>query len=64
MKGTCRPVCSANHHRRVDQQRMIQELKYQQDQQMIHHQLSNLEALKEEQVDDLIQHLQRKTTSL
>lgn len=36
----------------VDQQRMIEELKYQQDQQVMHHQLSNLEALKAQQVQN------------
>lgn len=62
LKGTGLPVSSANRRLRVDQQRMIQELKYQQDQQVMHHQLSNLEALKEEQVNPLIQHLHWKTS--
>ena len=34
----------------LDQQRMIEELKYQQDQQVLHNQLSNLEVLKAQQV--------------
>jgi hypothetical protein len=33
-----------------DQQRMIEDLKYQQDQQVLHNQLSNLEVLKAHQV--------------
>ena len=35
----------------LDQQRMIEELKYQQDQQVLHNQLSNLEVLKAQQVN-------------
>ena len=34
------------------QQRMIEDLKYQQEHQMLHNQLSNLESLKTEQVFD------------
>ena len=36
---------------------MIEELKYQQDQQVLHNQISNLETLKAHQVEDL--HLYR-----
>jgi hypothetical protein len=39
----------------LDQQRMIEELKYQQDQQILHNQLSNLEVLKGHQVKCFIQ---------
>ena len=38
----------------LDQQRMIEELKYQQEQQALHNQLSNLEALKAQQVNKFI----------
>jgi hypothetical protein len=33
---------------------MIEELKYQQEQQVLHNQISNLEALKAQQVENLI----------
>lgn len=38
----------------LDQQKMIEELKYQQEQQLLYKQISNLEVLKAQQVNDLI----------
>jgi hypothetical protein len=39
-----------SHHIKIDQQRMIEELKYQQEQQTLRNQLANLETLKTQQV--------------
>ena len=47
---------------RLDQQRMIGELKFQQDQQVLHQQMANLEALKEHQVDPSNTHLGWRST--